>query len=227
MAIVLNIPADLGQNGFAEGDTYDSIENIVGSPYGDGITAATGDNVLTGGGGDDLIIGNGGNDTFIFAPGDGDDTYRHFVLGGQYVIDLTAFNLDGFGDLTITDSDNGEDAVVAIAGHADTITLEDRDHSLVTAASFLFETVDNTLVVNGADATPAPVVSGNSITATVGGVETRLTLPDNSGVAAVTFSTPTSAPGNVNFGVGAKFGNRPSGGGDSGAEISRAHFSHV
>ena len=48
-------------------DTLNSIENLIGSPYNDTLTASvSGNNVLTGGGGADHLIAGGGHDTFNY-----------------------------------------------------------------------------------------------------------------------------------------------------------------
>jgi len=45
------------------------IENVIGTPYDDGLTGNASANVLEGGRGDDLLSGNGGNDTLIGGSG--------------------------------------------------------------------------------------------------------------------------------------------------------------
>ncbi|HWO57503.1 MAG TPA: calcium-binding protein [bacterium] len=61
--------------GDAAGDKYISIENLVGSRFGDVLIGSKGKNVLDGGAGNDLLIGNGGGDTFI--GGSGIDTVSY------------------------------------------------------------------------------------------------------------------------------------------------------
>ncbi len=60
------------QTGDAAGDTFDSIENLTGSAYGDTLYGDAAANVLDGGAGDDYLDGGHGNDTLI--GGAGDDT---------------------------------------------------------------------------------------------------------------------------------------------------------
>ncbi len=61
-----------GANQTGEGnDTFDSIENVIGSEYGDHIDGTNGGNRLEGGDGSDDIDGGGGND-LVFG-GDGND----------------------------------------------------------------------------------------------------------------------------------------------------------
>lgn len=65
------------QSGEAEGDTFDSIENIVGTAFGDHLIGNSVANQLSGGTGNDLLEGLGGSDKLI--GGDGSDTasYAH------------------------------------------------------------------------------------------------------------------------------------------------------
>lgn len=62
------------EGGFASGaagnDSYDSIENSVGSAFDDGILGDSGANRLDGGGGHDFIRGRDGNDTLLGNSGD-------------------------------------------------------------------------------------------------------------------------------------------------------------
>ncbi|MBW6512991.1 MAG: VCBS domain-containing protein, partial [Desulfuromonadaceae bacterium] len=112
--------------GEAFGDTYDSIENLLGSAFGDRLEGDHSDNILTGGGGRDFLDGYGGNDIFNVSSdsadlpyslngGAGTDTVALQDLGGTY--DLTALanvttsiealNInDGVGtEITVTSAD--------------------------------------------------------------------------------------------------------------------------
>ncbi|HXE10207.1 MAG TPA: DUF4347 domain-containing protein [Verrucomicrobiae bacterium] len=62
--LTANLAAPKGNTGDAAGDTYNSIENLRGSPFGDKLTGDANDNVLEGGAGkDQLDGGRGGMDT--------------------------------------------------------------------------------------------------------------------------------------------------------------------
>ncbi len=51
--------------GDAQGDSYDSIENLTGSIFGDVLTGNGLANVISGGDGSDVLIGGGGGDTYL------------------------------------------------------------------------------------------------------------------------------------------------------------------
>jgi Ca2+-binding RTX toxin-like protein len=74
-AFVDGVTADLifatANSGDAEGDSYDSIENLQGTSFDDDLRGHDGENVLEGGfGGDDQLYGRAGNDLLIGADGD-------------------------------------------------------------------------------------------------------------------------------------------------------------
>lgn len=102
------LDAGQGFGGHAQGDTWENVENVTGSAYGDVIVGNGGDNEIVGGDGDDvlrggsgvdLIWGGAGNDTFWFDQSDDSDNFYlpwnieaigDFTAGGdEDVIDLT------------------------------------------------------------------------------------------------------------------------------------------
>ena len=52
---------------FAEGDTFDNIESLIGSDFDDTLTGDSGDNTLRGGAGADILDGGAGADTASYA----------------------------------------------------------------------------------------------------------------------------------------------------------------
>ncbi len=100
--------ANLLTNTGSGGDTFSSIENLIGSDYADSLTGNTSANYLNGGAGNDSIIGGGGNDVLIgglgndqLTGGTGNDTYvwERGGLGGtdtitDFKVDLTGNSSD-------------------------------------------------------------------------------------------------------------------------------------
>lgn len=70
------LSASWGNAGDATGDTYDSIEDLVGGAGADSLLGDEGDNVLTGGQGNDGLRSGLGDDTYVWNLGDGADNIR-------------------------------------------------------------------------------------------------------------------------------------------------------
>jgi Ca2+-binding RTX toxin-like protein len=112
-AVYVNLATNIGVFGDAEGDTFSSINKVVGSRLDDGLVADDSGVVLDGGAGHDLLVGGAGLDVLI--GGDGDDTLK----GGRGLDVLTGgagadrFVLDyGDGPDLITDFQPGVDKIV-------------------------------------------------------------------------------------------------------------------
>lgn len=73
-----------GWAGLAQGDTYENIENAIGTRFNDTLTGSNGDNFLQGDAGNDILMGIGGNDTLY--GGTGDDTAVFAFDYAEYVI---------------------------------------------------------------------------------------------------------------------------------------------
>ena len=76
-AVRVNLNANRGRGGEAQGDRLYDIENLIGSDYDDTLFGDAISNILEGGDGADTLNGEGGND-FLFG-GNGDDT----LIGGD------------------------------------------------------------------------------------------------------------------------------------------------
>ena len=117
VGVTVNLGNGTGGGGTAEGDTYTSIENVVGSSHDDFLIGNDGNNVLTGLEGNDILKGAGGSDTLfgdsnndtlkggggadILNGGSGVDTADYFDSSAGVVVSLitdTAGNGDAEGD---------------------------------------------------------------------------------------------------------------------------------
>jgi Ca2+-binding RTX toxin-like protein len=121
-AVVVDLGFNQGYGGDAEGDTFSSIEYVVGSAHADSLfgnnswnvfNAGGGNDTLSGLGGDDWLFGEGGNDLILgglgedrIAGGAGDDR----LIGGEGA-DTFVFQPGGGRD-TITDFVSGLDRIV-------------------------------------------------------------------------------------------------------------------
>jgi Ca2+-binding RTX toxin-like protein len=75
-----------GNTGDARGDTYNSIENLMGTEFNDTLEGDSSDNAIFGLGGDDLINSRGGTDSFD--GGEGSDTVSYANANSFVTIDL-------------------------------------------------------------------------------------------------------------------------------------------
>ncbi|WP_417518692.1 calcium-binding protein [Minwuia sp.] len=140
--IIVNLATGAASGGDAQGDTFSSIENILGSPFADQITGDAGPNGIEGGGGNDTLDGGGGEDTLIFkrAPSAVTvDLSAGTVTGGAGTLTIQNFeNVEGSefddrirGDAAANrlDGDNGADTLFGADGN-DTLRGQDGSDSL-------------------------------------------------------------------------------------------------
>ncbi len=171
--IIANLAAPAGNTGHALGDTYDSIEGLIGSLFGDTLTGNSDNNTLSGRQGDDFLYGAQGNDTLLGGQGNdhlfggqGNDTLNG-ALGNDYLaggLGNDTFVFSGsFGADTIADFTAG-------SGLGDVISL-----SLGSA----FDTFAEVMAVatNILGGTLFNFGSGNTIT--VSGVTTASFVADD------------------------------------------------
>ena len=85
--VTVDFGANFGHGGDAEGDTFQTVEDLFGSNSADHLTGSLGNNAIFGNGDDDVIDGRGGSD--ILNGGDGVNTLSFETSTG------VAFALDG------------------------------------------------------------------------------------------------------------------------------------
>jgi Ca2+-binding RTX toxin-like protein len=134
--VSINLTTNLGSNGEAEGDSFVSIENVIGSNTGNDILIGNSQgNFLSGYGGNDVLDGGDGGDS-VFG-GDGDDMLRpgagfDYVVGGAGVdtvdystsvtgVGVHLFYGGGFGGDAAGDGINEVENVMGSATAGDTI----------------------------------------------------------------------------------------------------------
>ncbi len=127
------VSVNLGAGTSSVGDHFTNIQNIVGSASGDFLTGDASNNRIAGGQGNDTLVGGGGNDVYVFNIGDGQDLIRNGATspagpGSKLLLG------DGITANSLWLSRQGNDLVIQLIGHADTVTVEDwfgsDDHKL-------------------------------------------------------------------------------------------------
>jgi Ca2+-binding RTX toxin-like protein len=89
-----------GSIGDATGDTYLSIENVIGSNYKDTIEGDSGNNIIRALDGDDDIKGGGGSD--VLYGGSGDDSFSNIATKGSVQTFYGGDGLTDFGNDTVS-----------------------------------------------------------------------------------------------------------------------------
>lgn len=156
-AVIIDLALGVISGGDAEGDTFSSIENLIGSGGSDILTGDAGNNVIDGGlGGNDTISGGAGNDTLsaffgnnTLDGGGGDDFLSfgtfgtNFATGGtgadtfSFVDEISVGVVPGFNNdpanlTTITDFESGVDVIEFGEGSFDVLaTAEQRGSDLL------------------------------------------------------------------------------------------------
>jgi Ca2+-binding RTX toxin-like protein len=126
--IIIDLGSNTASGGEATGDTFNSIESIIGTRAADSITGEDGNNTLAGGLGNDVLSGAGGNDVLIggagadtLIGGNGTDTasYQTSKAGVSVNLSLgTALGGDARGDILIgIESMVGSNAIDTLIGN--------------------------------------------------------------------------------------------------------------
>ncbi len=120
---------------------YDGDDEIYGGEGDDFLTGGVGADRLEGGAGDDQLRGDwwdieGSVDVFVFGAGHGDDIIFDFA-NHEDKIDLSAFGLSGYDELTVASTPGS--VTIDLSEHGGgTILLQDFDIANLDATDFLF-----------------------------------------------------------------------------------------
>ena len=107
-AVTASLSGVVSNGGDAAGDTYSSIQNLLGSDHNDTLVGDTNDNTLSGGLGNDVLEGLGGADALVGGGGSDTASYEH-----SYNVIVAALT-SGLSGITVTGDALG-DSYTAIA----------------------------------------------------------------------------------------------------------------
>lgn len=194
VSVDLNLAGFQAVGGGLGSDQLVSIENLIGSRFGDILRGNASANELRGGLGDDLLRGTAGNDLLDGGAGDS-DTADYSALGGP--VRLGAFGILLKGVLG-TDRLVGIERIIGSSGAGDTI-----DHTSAVAPALGTDTDlrSGAVSVFGSVA-PLPLsftvsqfenVIGSSFADTIAGNAGANTLQGGAGIDTVTYAGATAA----------------------------------
>ncbi|WP_057462811.1 VCBS domain-containing protein, partial [Pseudovibrio sp. POLY-S9] len=139
--VSVNLQDQVGLSGDAAGDTYVSIENIIGSNFGDDhLVGDDGANNLNGYAGNDTLVGGYGSDTFVFSGSMfGNDTITDFEAGAgsDDIIQFDSETFTNFDAVIAAASDEGSSVVISLDDD-NSVTLNNVSKSELHADDFQF-----------------------------------------------------------------------------------------
>ncbi|MVA71406.1 hypothetical protein GOZ81_09995 [Agrobacterium vitis] len=117
-AVTVNLATGLAQGGFAQGDTFISIESLEGSAYNDTLTGNRESNTLRGGDGGDVLDGAAGSDTASYLDSTSAVTVnlQTRTLSGGYANGDTIISIENLEGSTYADSLTGDDQANVLTG---------------------------------------------------------------------------------------------------------------
>ncbi|MEW6036665.1 MAG: calcium-binding protein [Pseudomonadota bacterium] len=101
----------------------DGKDVLYGGAGNDGLSGDGGNDILDGGTGNDTLYGEAGNDTYLFGRGDGQDLIKSYYDTASGKLNVLAFKA-GVAAADVVATRNGDSLVLAIAGTADSATVE-------------------------------------------------------------------------------------------------------
>ncbi len=213
--VVVNLASPASNTAAAAGDSYTSIENVVGSGFADTITGDGNANVLVGRDGDDTILGGGGEDKLFgsagndsLSGGSGDDN----LYGG-----LGADALDGGAGFNYARYDEAPAAVLVDLSTPASNTGEAAGDTYTNIQGVIGSTFNDTLVGDGLDnilsgaAGDDSLSGGNGNDALYGGLGADV-LDGGAGTDAAQYDAATSG---VTVNLGAPGSNAGEAAGDT------------
>lgn len=118
-AVEVNLESGLGSGGDAQGDTYNQIEDVIGSKNDDTLIGSSNENRLSGGAGNDTLDGGSNND--ILKGGSGNDR----LIGGQGID--TIFGDAGKDTIVLDRLPGNYDVINKFVSGADTLEINATD----------------------------------------------------------------------------------------------------